>query len=73
MKQKQLSGWQRLSVVIGSVWLLFWFIAYMFDAQPFRWDGFMLFGAAPVVVFIGLPWAIVWVAKGFRVAPDKAH
>jgi hypothetical protein len=56
-----MSGPQRLAAFLAFLWIGFWFLAYMFD-PVFRWDGFFLFGVAPVAV-IGGAW---WVINGFR-------
>jgi hypothetical protein len=65
------SGVRRLSVFIASVWLLLWGLAYAFDAPPFNWSGYFLFGIGPVALLIGVPWGIWWVSAGFR--PDRSQ
>ena len=63
-----MSGLQRLSVFAVLTWMGFWAAAFLLDGPPFSWGGFVLFGALPAAVVIGVPWGVWWVIAGFRPA-----
>lgn len=57
-----MSGPRRLAIFLSALWVGFWVWAYLTDTRPFMWDGFLMFGIAPVA----LVWGIAWVVAGFR-------
>lgn len=57
-----LTGKQRLWVVIAIAWILFW----LFVAEPWEfsdeWKGFLAVGIGPVALTL----AIIWIRRGFQ-------
>ncbi|GAB3280366.1 hypothetical protein [Parahaliea aestuarii] len=60
----------RVGIVLSIVWIFAWLLA----SDPFDsygWDepeAFFLGGLLPTILF----WGVVWIAKGFREAPDPS-
>jgi hypothetical protein len=60
-----LSGWQRIWVVISIAWMLYWF----FEPEPWKydfpyggWKDFMVAGIGPIAIFV----AVTWIRRGFQ-------